>query len=1601
MTWFERLRARFQRSTSTEIIAVGQQTHVWVLDVLGDAENPGTPVYTDHTVATEAGGTIARYLELLEIDPAIIGSVTLRGERIKPDEMIDVEYEEALPVRLLRKLMGLQAPTYRARRIDHELVGGHVLFVIPLLQGKNAGLILGIVGAVIGAILVPGSLAWTMPTLQAAMVGFSIGSYLGTLLTPKPSTGKGDKSMTSFGWQGIQNEYRAGTPVPIAFGKHKSAPVRVGMFIRRDGAFTVTPTGVIGGESLYLLFLVSIGRIQSISDVKINGQPYASFGGGIQIATRLGTVGQAILPGFKANVSTISDSTLLTTSPYIYTTTTAVDAFEVLFTIPGLFHFDAQANLTWNQTHWRTEYRKVGDSTWIIPPFGERRLNGTSRTIERDTQRVQDLVLAHYQIRMTWIGAEHTDATKDGWQVYVTGVNEETQHAPTYDYGDHQYAMLGIHAIATDKLSGGVPLVTCVTEGLLTQQYDGTALTAPTYSRSPAWAALFLFLNTTVGAGNWLDGETDLDLQSFKDWADYCLEDVTVTPATGIPYTEPRHLFDVVINQQRPFLDTLLDLCATARATPVMVGEKWKMVIDRASPVRQTFAGPGNIIEKSLSIAYRSDAQRVNTYDVSIMEEANDWNVEPFRLKSKHLVIDLGDPVRPEPLTLWGITRKSQGFRETTFRLSGLAYLRRIVQFLAYTDAILIEAGDVIAVAHDIPQWGYPGRATGGSTTTIILDRAVTIELGHTYEVLVRFQDGSNGGGDVRTVTTPPGVTNILTFTPAVAQAVAREDLYAFGPLALSTKPYRVVAITRSSSGIRRIVALEYYVTLFDDTGIVDIPVYTQLPNLYAPPPALSNLALTELVEQRTDLSRPSTLLIQWDRPLPVAGKGVFEGARLDLSWDSGVSYQTLGGYHLGTEFRWQNAPQNVLITIRATPRSTKGIFNDAGAIVASITLVGWTTPPADVTALPAVAKDGRFLYSWVNATRAILYEARMADTGWGTDSNFVYRDHATAFAIEKPLARTVTLYVRALDQFGNVSANTTPMVCTDAAPAAPTPLTASIVTTSEIIKIPVTPPADIDVIAIHLHASTTTGFTPLGSNRVASVVSAKGGDFVFRPPAGTPGPWYFRVTSQDPLSERLDDWIYSSQFSASLFVIAPVNPGTPTFSENPTPQHRRAVVNPGSGVPPAMTKIFSLFLNWTFTDSVNPAATHIGFYVEVYPSSGTAAGPILSETLTNTAQRSWGISDLTLEASGTYIGAVKALYIDGYSSSLITSTGLALDPAATGEDVLAQLKTDVNGGYYLNNSVKLTDGSGMIVTIEKNGITTTTADGTVQSPKRAIHSLLRDATDGQWVPWDDTHLDPKFTPAFGFLTTSKLHVVSQMRHGANVGFSPLHYPVRTICDATEISDSGFRLQLQVVEGCDPVVLRDTAPIPGGWTPSAIHGSLMTFDAAPVPTATLGHAAWYDPLSVQLASGATWSLSDRDILWLAADMPTVLKPDGTPWFVDLYFQWNRVIDHITWTGVYGQFPAGSYSQFGNCVLRAYTNGKRWRVPLTLKKAGFQTESYLTWWVAKVFEAGANTTACLPTRVLMDAFESHGFIGTPFSFRGALTEDVDILLVEDF
>lgn len=1240
------------------------------------------------------GATIADYLAELSLTPESVSHVIYNGGSLSPEKV--ARFKSRAP-RLLRRVLRCWPFQYAVFQSDLELAtprDGDEFHVIPNVAGKNAAVILGVVGAVIGFATANPMLAGQ--GLRYAMYGYAIGSTIGgavaALTAPKPPrVSAGDDAPTSYAWQGLENDDREGIPVPVLAGTRKVGIVRVSAFRRREA----------NKEYLHILGLVSVGPINAIplDTVKINEQPYTNFPG-VTIETRLGTQGQQPLRGFNAVANTFAQNVELLVGGYTYSTRPnfPVDALELLLTLPaGVFHTPTTGNNAGqqqlNKTRYRYRYRLKGGTygAWI-----DKYVAASFRGVIFETARIDKnydgtpLTRGEYDVEIQWVSADFTNDATDSWKIFLTGVTEEQDELRTYD----GFAMIAIRALAQQDLNGPMPNISLVPEGLLLETWNGSGFTAPAWSsgseiigRSPAWFVLKAMrdrsiLNPTYdpaitdpgdprsyeysyeawGAGDDISDD-EIDLDSFITFANRAKELVTVKREDGTEYQEPRFLLDLCLNQEQRLLDFLNQILAECRAELLWSGNKWRINTLMPKDPVQVFS-MGNILRPpewpDLSITYAGD--RITTaLEAQFFDAERDWEWTTLPPIDGPGVKHYGQTRRTESRQFFGVTRRSQIIRESRYDLNKRWYLRRMIGFGSGTPALLAEAGDNILVQHDIPQWGFGGCALSGSTDSYVeLGRLVEILAGKTYKIRVRFQDGSHDEGEERIVADGAGTYPGVYVTVPFSRAVQENDIYVFGEIV--AKPFSIKAIEPiedddEDTDARWLTCLEYNESIENDDEVVTVPTYTALPNFQAPPPPIVALKVTEENAYRGDGSWPSTLIFEVTPPNPDASAGIYDYTEVERSWN-GTDWEPFD--EIGLRGQWEDAPHGATLWFRGRSVSKRGVkcATWTNATPYPITTSGKTTNPPVITGLVAAVEDGVFLFKCdpipvTDIERKVQYEWRTSNpANWKTDTTgYLNRSDSPKLQIDDPVQRSYTIYVRAVDRFGNYSTGAANTTLTDSAPAAPSIL--SITRFKNQLKVKVGAAADSDVFALHLHSSQTSGFTPDDSTIVSGVVGPNGGEFVV--PITASGTHFFKVTAEDWLSDRLNDWIYSSQASSSIIILSPVDPTGVTLAAANDTGRTGGVKNPDGTISPVLKHLATV--GWSFNDVVNPANSLIGFEVIVYKSTDGVSKPQASKLIPDPTVRAHIFQDFQSEG-GTYIGAVTAVYVDGLTSNLVTSTG-------------------------------------------------------------------------------------------------------------------------------------------------------------------------------------------------------------------------------------------------------------------------------------------------------------------------------------------------------
>jgi predicted phage tail protein len=224
-----------------------------------------------------------------------------------------------------------------------------------------------------------------------------------------------------------------------------------------------------------------------------------------------------------------------------------------------------------------------------------------------------------------------------------------------------------------------------------------------------------------------------MDAQAFKEWADYCNE-LVPDGAGGTMY---RSTFGGVFDTSGNVWDAVGKVARLGRAVVVRTGLNYTVITDKPSSPVQLFT-VGNMIRGSFRELWLSMSDRANSVDISFFDMEL-GKPRPITVQDE-AAINNGDPVRSAPaIQLFGCTSEAQAWREGWYLIQANKHLRRAVQWESNVEAIACRVGQVVKVQHDLTEWGEGGKLEGGDTTTLRLDREVTIDPAKQYRVLVVF----------------------------------------------------------------------------------------------------------------------------------------------------------------------------------------------------------------------------------------------------------------------------------------------------------------------------------------------------------------------------------------------------------------------------------------------------------------------------------------------------------------------------------------------------------------------------------------------------------------------------------------------------------------------------------------------------------------------------------------------------------------------------------------------------------------------------------------------------------------------------------------------
>jgi predicted phage tail protein len=270
-----------------------------------------------------------------------------------------------------------------------------------------------------------------------------------------------------------------------------------------------------------------------------------------------------------------------------------------------------------------------------------------------------------------------------------------------------------------------------------------------------------------------------------------------------------------------------------------------------------------NILRGSFSVHYLMPTEETADAVETAYFDRNYW--APRRVQSKLAGSAAAKPVKVD---LFGVTDHNQAFREGLYQAACNRYRRKIIKFQTEMEGFIPSFGDLIAISHDMPQWGQFAEVLGYDNETLLLavSEPLVFTTG-THYVGLRRRDGSVSGPYA--VTAGPTdyqvhLSTTLDFTPYTGMNEERTHIV-FGPGETWRQPAKVISVRPRGLYAVEIECINEDPSVHTAESGQTAPAvnYSQLPTLYTAP-------IIKTLNLKSSTSDVSKALIVWT-PAPGA----------------------------------------------------------------------------------------------------------------------------------------------------------------------------------------------------------------------------------------------------------------------------------------------------------------------------------------------------------------------------------------------------------------------------------------------------------------------------------------------------------------------------------------------------------------------------------------------------------------------------------------------------------------------------------------------------------------------------------------------------------
>lgn len=472
------------------------------------------------------------------------------------------------------------------------------------------------------------------------------------------------------------------------------------------------------------------------------------------------------------------------------------------------------------QWHWVTTTTIVAEVGSIENTYVT--VSGAQTSAIRRVFYADRIPAGSYQVRVALVSAESTD-TKIGDDTYL-------EYVESIIYDDFSYpgsTVFALRALATDKLSGGMPVISMIATRSTVPVWTGAAYeNLP--ADNPAWASYDVLHDSNYGGG--VD-YSKIIYADYLKWANNCdLHYTSVGVASPVSF-KCNYYVDAGTSVRK----ILNDLGVLGRGNTVQMGSYFTCFVDKLEslPAQSFLFNMGNIEAKSFSIEYMEMESRANAVDVTFWDKDNNYDQKTLEIHASDFDATTTE-IKKTQITLRGCTTRAEALAHGNFAMNNNRLLTTTANWSADIDAIGCLPWDVVEAQHDHTLWGDGGLVVSGTTDTVVLDKELTLAADTTYTLNIQSiatdEIKQYTLATLQEETTTAAMVITTTFDPIPTE----HDKWTISTVGVSTKLFRLMRTTRMDDLTRKLVCLEYNPDIYDDSGALDAPEVPVLPTYEA-----------------------------------------------------------------------------------------------------------------------------------------------------------------------------------------------------------------------------------------------------------------------------------------------------------------------------------------------------------------------------------------------------------------------------------------------------------------------------------------------------------------------------------------------------------------------------------------------------------------------------------------------------------------------------------------------------------------------------------------------------------------------------------------------